>query len=106
MTRRDVIRATRSPMNAKRWCLSLTCGHETWVTATRQPKIKRVDCTGCARGIETGTLIVNGASLGPAERDRDGNTESGPQVTDRAQRHKATEAWVTEQHAMRKRVKS
>lgn len=32
-----VLRATRSPMNASRWCLDLACGHEQWITSQRKP---------------------------------------------------------------------
>jgi hypothetical protein len=39
----------RSPMNAKRWCLTLQCGHETWVSAVRKPKTKTAACSACAR---------------------------------------------------------
>ena len=33
-----VLRTDRSPMNAKRWCCELECGHEVWVTRDRAPK--------------------------------------------------------------------
>ena len=40
-----VVRATKSPMNAKQWCCDLECGHEQWVTSSRQPK--RAVCDTC-----------------------------------------------------------
>lgn len=43
-----VTRADRSPMNLRRWCLTLSCGHEVWVTQTSWPKTrKRVTCKRC-----------------------------------------------------------
>lgn len=45
-----VLRIDRSPMNAKRWTLSLSCGHEVWVTATKKPARKTAKCPTCARG--------------------------------------------------------
>jgi hypothetical protein len=39
-----VIAVHQSPMNAQRWCLTLQCGHELWVTATRKPKTQTVKC--------------------------------------------------------------
>jgi hypothetical protein len=46
---RDVVRVTQSPMNAKRWCLDLSCRHEVWVTSSRQPKRSRVHCVECSK---------------------------------------------------------
>lgn len=45
--KRDVLRATQSPMNAKRWCLDLSCGHEAWVTSNRRPTRQVVECAAC-----------------------------------------------------------
>lgn len=45
-----VDRVDRSPMNAKRWTLSLACGHVIWVTSARKPARKTAKCTTCARG--------------------------------------------------------
>ena len=42
-----VQRADQSPMNAKRWCLLLSCGHEKWVTATRRPQRMKERCDQC-----------------------------------------------------------
>lgn len=42
-----VQRVDQSPMNPKRWCLTLSCGHEEWVTASRKPKIMKAECTRC-----------------------------------------------------------
>lgn len=44
MANRRVVRVTRSPMNAKRWCLELDCGHEVWVSASRKPTAKTAPC--------------------------------------------------------------
>ena len=46
---KDVFRVTQSPLNARRWCLSLYCGHEVWVTRHGRPKIKAHFCETCAR---------------------------------------------------------
>lgn len=35
----QVLRVTQSPMNPKRWCFDLACGHEKWVTASCRPKL-------------------------------------------------------------------
>lgn len=80
MIRQNVTKVTRSPINAKRWCLDLACGHELWVTATRRPASKTAVCERCDSHIEDGTM--GGA---PAERDtRTGRIEMGPEVTKRA----------------------
>ncbi len=42
--RRQVVRIDQSPMNAKRWCLELDCGHEVWITSTRRPTNKKFLC--------------------------------------------------------------
>jgi hypothetical protein len=42
-----VKRVTQSPMNDKRWCLELACGHELWVGAARRVTTKEVDCGLC-----------------------------------------------------------
>lgn len=46
-----IVRIDRSPMNAKRWQLSLACGHDLWVTATRRPTKKTSKCATCAREV-------------------------------------------------------
>lgn len=45
---RTIIRIDRSPMNAKRWCLTLSCEHEWWVTSVRAPKARVFGCAKCA----------------------------------------------------------
>jgi hypothetical protein len=42
-----VQRVDQSPMNAKRWCLTLSCGHEVWVTANRKPARMKAECERC-----------------------------------------------------------
>lgn len=45
--KRKVVRAVRSPMNASRWCVDLSCGHECWTTSRSVPKeadCLRVEC--------------------------------------------------------------
>lgn len=44
-----VQRADQSPMNPKRWCLTLSCGHEVWVTANRKPTRMKAECDRCQR---------------------------------------------------------
>lgn len=46
--KRAVVRVSPSPMNAKRWCMDLECGHEVWVTG-RKPKRAMENCTKCAQ---------------------------------------------------------
>ncbi len=46
----NVERATKSPLNASRWCLSLSCGHEKWVTSKSKPKTQFVVCDPCSEG--------------------------------------------------------
>ena len=43
----EVLRATQSPMNAQRWVLDLSCGHEVWITARSRPKRKTIRCEKC-----------------------------------------------------------
>lgn len=40
----NVLRVTQSPMNAKRWCLDLDCGHEVWITAGKRPTRQTMKC--------------------------------------------------------------
>ena len=42
-----VLRTDQSPMNPKRWCLELACGHEIWMTATKRPARKTAFCPIC-----------------------------------------------------------
>jgi hypothetical protein len=49
VSKREVVRVTQSPMNKKRWCLEMSCGHEVWVTRTRKPTIKTLVCNDCAK---------------------------------------------------------
>ena len=44
-----VVRATQSPMNARQWCLDLSCGHEVWITSKRRPNIQYWVCGECDR---------------------------------------------------------
>jgi hypothetical protein len=44
---RTVVRIDQSPMNAKQWCVQLSCGHEEWVTRAKRPKIKVMVCSKC-----------------------------------------------------------
>lgn len=44
---RSVVRVDVSPMNPKRWCAQLSCGHEVWVTAKQKPKRKVMSCSTC-----------------------------------------------------------
>lgn len=37
----------QSPMNAMRWMLTLSCGHETWVTSKSKPKRMKEFCPTC-----------------------------------------------------------
>lgn len=43
-----VVRVDRAPLNAKRWCLQLSCGHDRWVTRSSKPKIQSHYCERCA----------------------------------------------------------
>ncbi len=46
-----VVSVTQSPLNAVRWMLTLSCGHEVWITSKTRPKrhggIKCVSCLAC-----------------------------------------------------------
>lgn len=42
-----VQRVDRSPMNPKRWCLTLSCGHEVWVTSKSKPTRMKAMCDTC-----------------------------------------------------------
>lgn len=39
-----VVRVDRSPINSKRWCLTLDCGHEIWKTSAKRPTAQTADC--------------------------------------------------------------
>lgn len=38
----------QSPMNPRRWCLQLDCGHDEWITAQRRPQRMQHRCSMCA----------------------------------------------------------
>lgn len=40
----SVTDATQSPLNPKRWCLELDCGHDIWVTSEKKPTRKTATC--------------------------------------------------------------
>jgi hypothetical protein len=42
-----VRRVDQSPMNGQRWCLTLTCNHEVWVTSSSCPKRSKMACPKC-----------------------------------------------------------
>lgn len=44
---RRVLRVDVSPVNARRWVLSLSCGHDLWVTSEWRPVCKTVKCFKC-----------------------------------------------------------
>jgi hypothetical protein len=44
-----VRRVDQSPMNAQRWCLTLNCGHEVWVTSKSRPKRVKAPCDRCPK---------------------------------------------------------
>lgn len=49
ITLRAVAQVTQSPTSARRWLLTLDCGHEKWVTASRRPKVgKKLRCLALA----------------------------------------------------------
>ena len=43
----SVVAVTRSPLNVLRWNLSLSCGHDVWVTAKNQPTRRLWVCADC-----------------------------------------------------------
>ena len=47
-----VMRTDQSPLNPKRWCLTLACGHEAWITRVRRPQRKFFRCFECAASTE------------------------------------------------------
>ena len=55
-----VTRVDQSPMNPQRWCLTLTCGHEVWITSRRRPKGMKAECQCCpAVALERHAAIQN-----------------------------------------------
>lgn len=44
---KTVQRVDQSPMNPQRWCLTLSCGHEEWVTSKSKPKRMKMKCSQC-----------------------------------------------------------
>jgi len=45
---KHVWRVTRSPMNPLRWCLTLDCNHEEWITAKSRPVRQFMRCSKCS----------------------------------------------------------
>jgi len=45
----EVKRVDQSPLNPRRWCVELACGHEVWVTSSKKPKAKTMICPECSR---------------------------------------------------------
>lgn len=54
MSRKKVLRADPSPMNKRRFLLTLECGHETWAASRRA---KSVECAKCPTGEEEEKFI-------------------------------------------------
>jgi hypothetical protein len=46
-----VVRIDRSPMNACRWLVGLSCGHEIWIGAKRKPTRKTYKCVTCEKAV-------------------------------------------------------
>ncbi len=44
---RMVTRVSQSPLNATRWSLDLSCGHEVWITSRSRPVRKFSPCSIC-----------------------------------------------------------
>ena len=42
-----VDRVDPSPLNPRRWLLTLRCRHEVWVTRSGRPRARSHDCTAC-----------------------------------------------------------
>lgn len=42
-----VVHVAQSPMNPKRWCATLACNHEVWMTAAKRPMRKALPCSVC-----------------------------------------------------------
>ena len=55
-----VTRIDQSPMNAQRWCLQLSCGHEEWITAKRRPNKETFRCSRCEPRKLTPNAVVSG----------------------------------------------
>ena len=47
---KTVVRIDQSAMNALRWVMQLSCGHDVYVTAKRKPKKKTATCDKCGAG--------------------------------------------------------
>lgn len=43
----------QSPLNPRRWCLQLDCGHDEWVTANRRPQRIEQRCSKCLEHTRT-----------------------------------------------------
>ena len=56
-----VTRIDQSPMNAQRWCLQLSCGHEEWLTAKRKPKKEKFRCSRCELTLPVATDAAGNA---------------------------------------------
>ena len=51
---RIVFSVKQSPLNPLRWCLSLECGHDVWVTSKRKPARKTSACEPCLNELKSG----------------------------------------------------
>ena len=47
--KRLVVRIDQSPMNPHRWCITLECGHEEWITSKKKPTTKTRRCLLCEK---------------------------------------------------------
>jgi hypothetical protein len=45
---RQVVRIDQSPMNARQWCVQLSCGHDEYVTRKSKPQMKFMICQKCS----------------------------------------------------------
>lgn len=49
----SVVSVKQSPLNRLQWCLTLSCGHDLWVTAKGKPRRKRTRCERCENAEKT-----------------------------------------------------
>jgi len=48
-----VVSAKQSPLRPTRWCCTLQCGHDVWVTSKRKPRVKLLACERCREVISS-----------------------------------------------------
>jgi hypothetical protein len=66
-SKQRVLYTDQSPMNPVRWCLTLECKHEIWVTSKSKPMRLFANCPLCADKVRAAIKASGAAMTEPAK---------------------------------------